>query len=145
MKSASAFRSCQPFLPGRKYSVRAFRRRGATSARFCASSRSLFLSRRKTNDFMPGGILNPAEFGTDRGKITPEFARMLPSVLSDFLNNWIFHLTTSNNSSGEQTSEHSYPSLSMTFLIVLRLNGLLRWPIFQVMMTSIPFTAATAM
>jgi hypothetical protein len=80
---------------------------------------------------MPGGILNAAKFGTDCRKITPEFTRMLPSVLSHFLNNWIFHLSTSNNSSGEQTSGHSYPSPSMTFLIVLRLNGSLRWPIFQ--------------
>ena len=52
---------------------------------------SFFL--REDDDVMSGGGLNAAEFSADCGKITPELPRMLHTVLSHFLNNWILHLS----------------------------------------------------
>jgi hypothetical protein len=86
----------------------------------------LQFSRSKTDDFVTRRNLNAAQIGADCRKITSEFPRMLHSMFSYFLNNRVSHLSTSNNSSGEQISGHPYPSASTICLTVLRVNGLFK-------------------
>jgi len=75
---------------------------------------------------MTGSGLNGTQVGADRGEIASELPRMLHPVLPDFLNNRVFHRSTSNNSSGEHISGHSYPSFSTICLSIMRVNGLFR-------------------
>jgi hypothetical protein len=76
---------------------------------------------------MLGCHLDLAQILADGSKITFEFPRMLHSVPSDLLYDGIlFHLFTSNSSSGEQISGHSYPSSSTTCRTFFRVNGLFR-------------------
>jgi hypothetical protein len=98
----------------------------------------------QTDDLISGRDLNVTQIGADFRKIASEFACVLHPVLSNILNDRVFHLSTSNSSSGEQISGHSNPSPSTICLTFLRVKGLFRWAKFQVMMTSIPLTAATA-
>ena len=74
---------------------------------------------------MPGSDLNAPEIGADGRKVTSKLLRVLHSMLSHFLNNRISHFSTSNSSSGEQISGHSYPTPSTIRLTIMRVNGLL--------------------
>lgn len=85
----------------------------------------LQLSWSKTNDLMPGSDLNAPEIGADGRKVASKLLRALHSMLSHFLNNRISHFSTSNSSSGEQISGHSYPIPSTICLTIMRVNGLL--------------------
>jgi len=51
---------------------------------------------------------------------------MLHSMLAHFFNNRVSHLSTSNNSSGEQISGQMYPSPSTICLTIRRVKGLFR-------------------
>jgi hypothetical protein len=120
------------------------RKSAAESTRSAGLPGWLWFSWSKTDDLVSGRCLNVTQIGANFRKIASELVCVLHSVLSYFLNNGVFHLSTSNSSSGEQISGQSYPSLSTISLTILRVKGLLRWAKFQVMMTSIPLTAATA-
>ena len=74
---------------------------------------------------MPGSDLNAPEIGADGRKVTSKLLRVLHSMLSHFLNNRISHFSTSNSSSGEQISGHSYPTPSTIRLTIIRVNELL--------------------
>jgi hypothetical protein len=78
------------------------------------------LSGSKTDNLVARSYLNVSQVGADCRKISLKFLCMFHSVLSDFLNNWVFHFTTSISSSGEQISGHAYPSSSTTRLTVMR-------------------------
>lgn len=69
----------------------------------------LQFSRSKADDFMAGSVLNGTQVGTDRREIASELARVLHPVFAHFLNDRVFHWSTSNSSSGEQISGHAYP------------------------------------
>ena len=75
---------------------------------------------------MTGNLLNVAQVRTNFRKISTVFACMLHSMFSYFLNNRVYHLSTSSSSSGEQISGHSYPSPSTTCLTIFRVKGLFR-------------------
>lgn len=65
---------------------------------------------RKADDDMAGSSLNTPEVGTNRGEVSFESGCMLHAILAHFLNDRIFHVSFSGNSSGEHISGHTYPS-----------------------------------
>ena len=83
-------------------------------------------SGRETDYLVAGSFLNLPQVGKYRGKIAGMLMSMFQAMSSDFLYNRVLHLSTSNNSSGEQISGHSYPSPSTTCLTFLLVNGLFR-------------------
>ena len=78
----------------------------AEFARLARLTCRLKFPRGKPNNFVPGISLNGPQVSADCREIALELQRMLHSILSYFLNNRVFHLSTSNSSSGEQISGH---------------------------------------
>ena len=70
---------------------------------------ALQLSGSKTDNLVARSYLNVSQVGADCRKIALKFLCMFHSVFSDFLNNRVFHFTTSMSSSGELGS-HGYPA-----------------------------------
>jgi hypothetical protein len=102
------------------------------------------LPRLEPDDLVTRFALNGTEVGTNRRKIAPEFPCVLHPIFPDFFNDWVFHFSLPNNSSGEQISGHKYPSFSTIRLTRMRVNGLFKWAKFHVTRMSTPLTAATA-
>jgi hypothetical protein len=77
-----------------------------------SATRRLQLSGWEPDDLVSRVDLNGTQVGTDLREIAPEFPCMLHPIFPDFFNDWVFHLSIPNNSSGEQISGHWYPSFS---------------------------------
>jgi len=56
----------------------------------------------KANNLVPGSGLNAAQVGADCGEVAMKSASMFHAVLSDFLDNRVFHLSSSDSSSDDK-------------------------------------------
>jgi hypothetical protein len=87
--------------------------------------------------------LNFAQVITNCIQIKAKPSRVRQTRLLDFFNNGIDHFLFLSNSSGEQTSGHTYPSASISRRMMDLVKALLMCVKFHVRRKSIPFRAAT--
>jgi hypothetical protein len=96
------------------------------------------------NSVAKSGLIAP-QILTDHMQIGIKLLGMFHSEFPNFINKWIFHISSPKKESGDTISEHSYPAFSTACLIIIFVNGLLMCEKYHVAIKSMPPMAAMAM